>query len=114
MPGAPFLLLPTPSYAGLRWRSKRIYQSDKLLHQEQHYVFSYEGIAYTNESGTGSMAWSDLYKAVETPKYFLLYVGKMRSLVIPKVSMTSPTDITGLRELIASQIDAKKRKLRAA
>lgn len=98
----------------LWWRSKRIFTSDKLLHQDQLYRFSTDGIYYTTTSGTGNIGWSDIYKVVETPKYFYIYVGKLRSLVIPKASMTSPSDITDLRELIVSRVDSKIRRLRTS
>ncbi|WP_181438885.1 YcxB family protein [Paenibacillus sambharensis] len=98
----------------LKWRSRRVYNSDKLLQQEQHFVFTNEHIAFTNATGTGSMAWDDVYKAVETKSHFLIYMGKMRSLIIPKASMSSEADISALRQLIASKLGSGKHKLRGA
>ena len=65
-----------------------------------HYTFT-KGTMHCDADGNGfDLAWSQLYKVIETKKMFLVYVNKEAALIVPKSSFNSNEDIEAFRENI--------------
>ena len=61
-----------------------------------HYSFSESVFGFTNNTGTGTVAWSDVKAVLDHSAYFLLVFSPIAFAVIPKVGM--PVDALRLLE----------------
>ncbi|MFB9325550.1 YcxB family protein [Paenibacillus aurantiacus] len=101
------------TYGSLWLRSKRVYNSDRLLQQEMRYSFSEEGIAYEQPSGSGTLVWNDVFKVAENRDFMIVYMGRARTVIVPKSALDGSEEIDLLRSLLRSAMDPAKLQLLA-
>ena len=65
-----------------------------------HYTFTKGNMHCEADGNSFDLAWSQIYKVIETKKMFLVYVNKEAALIVPKVSFNSQDDIVAFRESI--------------
>ncbi|TYP78079.1 YcxB family protein [Paenibacillus methanolicus] len=98
------------TYGSLWLRSKRVFDSDRLLRQEMRYAFSVEGIAYEQSSGTGMLSWEDVFKVAENRDFMIVYMGPSRTVIVPKSALDGE-QVAALRSLLRDAMDPARLKL---
>ena len=68
----------------LKYNSKKIYESDKLIQQEMHYIVSENEITQETENSKNKILTSDILKVCEDKYSIYIYISKIRILLIPK------------------------------
>ena len=69
----------------LKMRAKKMMKAP-CYRQEISYVFSEQGISEQLQNHENSYSWSQVEKAISTPKDIAFYVGKEEALILPKES----------------------------
>lgn len=105
----PLLLFASPFYL-VYLKSKRHYESNKLLQKEYHYTFDLTGLSTSRESGCSHINWSDIFKIVETKHSFAFFTSREQAIIIPK-SRLHDEEIS-LRSILFSCVEKKKLKIK--
>ncbi len=64
--------------------SKKVFESDKYLQEEQSFEIDDKAIKVSSNSINSVYKWSELYKCVETKGYFFIYIANIKAIIIPK------------------------------
>ena len=107
--GAVILILLLILIAYLRVKSA--YNSDATRKLRQHYVADLDGISFSTEQSSANLSWNDFIAVKEHKDIFVLYVSKVKILIIPKSFFKSEEDITRFKSLIAENCRTSKVKL---
>jgi hypothetical protein len=81
--------------------SKKAYFANNQLSEETTYTFENEVINLQGSSYTLKLKWDRLVQVTETDAFFLLYVTRQSSHIIPKAQLSEKEE-SHLRELIKS------------
>lgn len=92
--------------------SKKYFNSNKLLQNEQKYNFTDEGISISSENGNGKIDWDKIFKVDESKTFFALYISIGQAYIIPKRFFNSDDDIKLFKEILKDNIDNKKLKMK--
>lgn len=77
------------------------------------YMFRENGDGFDIVSGKsfGHVAWDDVRKVIERPRYFRFFLNKYESIIIPKRFLQHGSDEELLKEIIVSQVGHKTKLL---
>ena len=75
-----------------------------------HYKLSEEGVFVSQDGQEEMQKWDDMYKAVSTPKSIILYTTRVNACIFPRKDLG--TDVPKLMEIISTNMDPKKVKIR--
>lgn len=75
-----------------------------------HYKLSEEGVFVSQDGQEEMQKWDDMYKAVSTPKSIVLYTTRVNACIFPRKDLG--TDVPKLMEIISTNMDPKKVKIR--
>lgn len=73
-------------------------------------TFDADTIKTTSAEGKGTLSWDAFHSFLETPEFFLLFVGRRNFSVLPKSAIATPQDVDTLRSLIIANLPLKKRR----
>ena len=78
-----------------------------------HYIFHEDGDGFDIVSGKnfGHVAWENVRKVVERPRYFRFVLNKYESIIIPKRFLLHGSDEEMMKEIIVSQVGHKAKLL---
>ena len=78
------------------------------------YLFSESGDGFDMVRGKnfGHMAWENVRKVIERPRYFRFVLNKYDSIIIPKKFLASGSDERIMKEIIASRVGNRFKLLR--
>ncbi len=91
--------------------AKKMYDSDKLIQEEQTYAIDTEAINTTTNYSSSRITWDKIYRVTADKKYICVYLSKMRAFLLPKKCFTSAADINTMIEIIKEKMDKKKIKI---
>jgi hypothetical protein len=89
-----------------KWRE--IYDSNKLIVQEQIFTITPAGLDRRSDTETSSYRWSDFYAFEETKDAFLIYIAKMQCYYLPKHVVDNETQMALLRRYFQKIAPLKK------
>ena len=71
-----------------------------------HYIFRENGAGFDIVSGKsfGHVAWEDVRKVIERPRYFHFVLNRYESITIPKRFLSTASDLQLMKEIIVSQV----------
>lgn len=101
---AGFLFLSYTPFT-LKMKAKQMMEEDRYQ-SEIAYAFNEEGINEELLGKTNSYAWSQVEKAISTPKDIAFYVGKEEALIVPKESFGD--NFMPVMKLIAENVTRDK------
>lgn len=58
-----------------------------MFHESIHYVFCEDGLGLSQKDQSGVIPWGQVMKVVDTGKYLIIYITKMRAYIFPKAQM---------------------------
>ena len=95
-------------HASYRKYIKDLSDSEKNI----HYIFRENGDGFDVVSGKnfGHVAWENVRKVIERPRYFQFVLNRYESIIIPKRFLPAASDLKVIREIIVSQV-ANRAKL---
>lgn len=67
----------------LRYRAKKIYQTDKLLQETYQITINDNGIIEQNENTYVKLSWDKFISIVRNKNYVYLFISKLKVLIIP-------------------------------
>ena len=78
-----------------------------------HYMFHENGDGFDIVSGKnfGHVAWENVRKVIERPRYFRFVLNKYESIIIPKRFLLHGSDEEVMKEIIVSQVGHKAKLL---
>lgn len=85
-------------------RIEGAYYSDSLLKLEQSYVADTDGICIKTEQTNAKFLWSDIIAGKEYKDMFILYVSKIKAIIIPKSFFSKEEDIKHFKSLIIEKL----------
>lgn len=94
------------------YRIKRIYKSDKLFQKLQNYTINDTGIKMESESGNGTMKWDEVFRVDESKDSFLIYLSRIKALMLPKKFFDNDEQMKLFRKLVRFNMPSKKVKFR--
>jgi tetratricopeptide (TPR) repeat protein len=103
------ILLPSILIGGVYYTSKKGYESDIFLQNEQEYTFNQEGFQFSDKNSTTKMKWEEVYKYEEAKSNLLIYIALHKSFVIPKRLLTDAEADT-LKTLFKNNVVSKEKK----
>lgn len=106
-----FLIMSGLFLFNVRRAAHRIVESPELVVGGLTVTFDEAQIAMRSALSSSESAWEALYGARETRDAFLLYRSKDLYHVVLKRMLSSPDDVTALRELIRSKLGDKAKLL---
>lgn len=102
----------------LRTSAKFAMRQGSPMASKLHYIFSPEGVAvrYADEEkqedaneATPAVSWKQLYKVVETGKYFFIYTSRVNASILPK---TQVGDVEAFKSLLQEFVPDYRLKLK--
>ena len=96
----------------LRGKVKKQMKNSEVYQQPLHYTFDEQGITTRFGDQSVTMPWKQLYKIVSTKHMVLLYGGRIRANVIPRVQLAD--QYGALYDLAKSQMDSYRFKMKKA
>jgi len=85
--------------------SKSVYKSDRFLQEEQNFKVDENQLTIDTESSSFKLNWKEIYKGVENKNYFLIYIAKIKAIIIPKVQISDED-----REFLKQKIEEWKKE----
>lgn len=102
------LLFMTP--ISLKMSAKNQVKNTKMFQEPLHYEISEEGVSVSQNGETAVNAWEEFAKAVSTEQSLILYITRVRAIILPKESMGD--DYMAVVEMISTHMPANKVKIR--
>jgi hypothetical protein len=78
-------LIISPS--SMKAKAKSQVNNTEMFQKPLEYEFTEEGITVRQEEAKAETKWEEVTKAVSTQKSVILYLGRVRALILPKVCM---------------------------
>lgn len=78
-------LIVSPS--SLKTKAKSQVNNTEMFQKPLEYEFTEKGITVSQEEAKAETKWEEVAKAVSTQKSVILYLGRVRALILPKVCM---------------------------
>ena len=91
--------------------SYRQFYSSKTLQIIGTLTLDDSGIEQYNSLGRIKFDWQDIYKTSESARSIFIYCSKFQAAIIPK-RILSTEEVTSLRQIIITNLDSRKNKLR--
>lgn len=82
---AVLFLVISPS--SMKAKAKSQVNNTEMFQKPLEYEFTEEGILVSQEDAKAETKWDEVTKAVSTQKSVILYLGRVRALILPKASM---------------------------
>jgi len=95
----------------LRIRSKKQYDSSKVMQAESELVANEAGVFETSEYGSTGFQWRDIHKAAEGKHAMYIYFSRIQAFIFPK-RLLSAEDRDTLRILVSKNLNPKKNHLK--
>ena len=73
-------------------------------------TFTSDAIKTETREGESTLPWTVFFKYTETENYFFLHLGKRGLSILPKSSAQTPEDLLELREKIATNLPAARKR----
>jgi hypothetical protein len=90
-----------------RFRSQQLVRRGPTLREPRRYTFSTSGVHSDAELMTCDYRWGSFVSIFESSRSFLLYLSPLFAVVIPKAQVTTPDDVTRLRQLFRRNFRGK-------
>lgn len=94
----------------LKQTAKRQVKTTEMFQQPLHYELSDEGLKVEQNGQSETNPWENFMKAVSTNTSLILYVTRVRAIILPKESLGE--DYMAVVEMISTHMPAKKVKIR--
>lgn len=101
---APWAVASVPLAAFAVWAYRNHWATGlftRVGRQQIVYAFDAEGMRVSSGSGALRFPWAAIFRAIETPQAFLVFVQSSQFFVMPKRAF-APDDLSELAELLAS------------
>lgn len=105
---AVIMLIMTP--LSLKTTARNQVRNTKMFQEPLQYELSEEGVAVMQDGQRALNKWEEFAKVVSTGKSIVLYVTRVRAIVLPKESMGD--DYMAVVEMISKKVAPKKVKIR--
>ncbi|HCQ89487.1 MULTISPECIES: YcxB family protein [unclassified Clostridium] len=92
--------------------SKKVFKSEMLLQEEQNYIINDDGILLISKSSNNNIGWKNIFKVTESKNSMFIYLGDIKSMIIPKRAFSSNDDIGILKDIIKRNLTAEKIKIK--
>lgn len=92
------LLMPVSIY----FQSKKVFESDKLLAEEQVFDFRDDGFSVSAAYGNSEITWDKVFKAAVTKEFISVYLSEVRAFVLP-ARFLSREDYDSLKKIITQK-----------
>ena len=92
------------------WAAKRHVASGPSMHGAQHVGVAEWGLQVSGPMSNGTLKWSAVMKAIETPEFFLFFLSKLQPVYIPK-RLLSDADTVSVRQLARSGLGSRAQLL---
>lgn len=74
---------------GLKYKSRKFFDSNPSLKEDTHYTFSDISFSSSGEGYNGKMDWSVVYRVIVNREYFYIYANRSIMYIIPKRAFTA-------------------------
>ncbi len=105
---AAMLLISTPFT--LKTSAKNQVKSSEMFQKSLEYEVTENGISVTQDGQSAENSWENIMKVVSTSKSLVIYITRVRAIILPKESMGE--DYMAVVEIISKNVPAKKVKIR--
>ncbi|WP_461613924.1 YcxB family protein [Clostridium sp. Marseille-QA1073] len=92
--------------------SKKVFKSEMLLQEEQNYIINDDGILLISKSSNNNIGWKNIFKVTESKNSIFIYLGNIKSMIIPKRAFNSNDDIGILKDIMKRNLTAEKIKIK--
>lgn len=90
------------------FKSRKIYNSDPLLQEQQNFTVSGKGILLKSSSAEAEIKWEYIYVVYETKNYYYVYVAKNKAFIINKLFFSTQEQADNFKKILYNFIDMKK------
>lgn len=104
-----FMLLFSTPFT-LKSSAKNQVKNTEMFNKPLEYEVTEKGISVTQEGESAENAWDNVMKVVSTSKSLVIYITRVRAIILPKESMGD--DYPAVVELISKHVAPKKVKIR--
>ncbi len=101
---AAMLLISTPFT--LKTSAKNQVKSSEMFQKSLEYEVTENGISVTQDGQSAENSWENIMKVVSTSKSLVIYITRVRAIILPKESMGE--DYMAVVEIISKNVPAKK------
>ena len=102
------LLFSTPFT--LKSSAKNQVKNTEMFQKPLEYEVTEKGLTVTQNGQSAENTWDNIMRVVSTIKSLIIYITRMRAIILPKESMGD--DYMAVVELISKNVPAKKVKIR--
>ncbi len=102
------LLFSTPFT--LKSSAKNQVKNTEMFQKPLEYEVTEKGLTVTQNGQSAENTWDNIMRVVSTSKSLIIYITRMRAIILPKESMGD--DYMAVVELISKNVPAKKVKIR--
>ena len=102
------LLFSTPFT--LKSSAKNQVKNTEMFQKPLEYEVTEKGLTVTQNGQSAENTWDNIMRVVSTSKSLIIYITRMRAIILPKESMGD--DYMSVVELISKNVPAKKVKIR--
>ena len=81
-----------------------------MFQKSLEYEVTENGISVTQDGQSAENSWENIMKVVSTSKSLVIYITRVRAIILPKESMGE--DYMAVVEIISKNVPAKKVKIR--
>ncbi|MGD0565863.1 MAG: YcxB family protein [Candidatus Goldiibacteriota bacterium] len=106
--GIYLILMPVLVYFNV----KKIFESDRIIQEEQVYEFNGEGFTVTTSYGKSFTGWDKIFSASADKNNISFFTSRIRAFLLPKKYFTSEAQIEALLAAMREKIEKKKLKIR--
>ena len=112
--GIIFLIAGLVILAYLPWtlfiKSRQQMMNTPAFKEPLHYKLTEEGMEVSQGEEVQTQKWTDMYKAVSTPKSLIVYTSRVNASIFPKQDLGEPTP--GVIEMISTHMPPSKVSIR--
>lgn len=85
-------------------RAKIMYENESLMKLEQTYRFTEEQVTVSSERSRTEYSWDDLQGYYEVKNLILIYISKVKAIVIPQHFFSSQDELNQLRNMVQEKL----------
>ena len=90
-----------------QFRVQQLVRRGPTLREPRRYTFSTDGVHFDADLMTCDCRWGSFIRIVESRRSFLLYLSPLFAVVIPKAQLSTPDDISRLRQLFRNSFKGR-------
>jgi hypothetical protein len=98
-----FVFMPLLVY----WQVRSSHRTNAALAGEQVYEFSESGMVASGPLHTTSLTWAAFHRAVETERFFFLFVSNRMAYFLPRGAVASQVGMDAFRALLEKHLPGK-------